>query len=229
MDSRNVCHALLVALMLVAMQGCAEKQSPPNSVDGQYELFNNLFPHSLDVVRVDVYEDFTCPACQQFANDFEPALIAAYGKRVQLRKHYLVGSRSPVSAQVLYEVAHEVGLGEEAARRLFAARLDHRDSAKNATVVEKVASDMGLLASYNEASTDQTVIKKIRTAWDTEGAHITFFPSIVVENVLLTNSNPENLNTIINSLLKKPMVQVSVTRLAEGKVLVRTDQDLRDL
>ena len=72
-------RALLVVLLLSALQGCADKPPPPNSIEGQYQLFNNLFPHSLDTVHIDVYEYFTCPACQQFAKDFEPALMAAYG------------------------------------------------------------------------------------------------------------------------------------------------------
>ncbi len=225
MDLCKACCALLVVLLLSTVQGCADKKPSPNSVEGQYELFNNLFPHSLDTVHIDVYEDFTCPACQQFANDFEPALIAAYGERLQIRKHYLVGSRSPVSAQILYEVAKEKGAGELASQRLFAAKLDHHNAATNAPVVERIAADMGLLAAYKDASSNPAITKKIRTAWNTEGAHIAFFPSVVVENVLLTNSNPENLNTIINSLLKQPMVQVSISPLADDKVRVRTDQD----
>lgn len=226
MGSCSALGVLLLSLSLTAIPGCGEEAAPKGSIEGEYQLFNNLFPHSLDTVRIDVYEDFTCPACQQFTNDYEPALLAAYGQRVQLRKHYLVGSNSPASAQILYEVAQRAGLGEEAARLLFAARLDHHNAEKNAPIVERIASEMGLRAPYEEALGDPLAAKKIQDAWNKEGAHITFFPSMVVENVLLTNSNPENLNTIINSLLKKPMTQVSMSRTSDGKVRVRTDQDL---
>ncbi|EIL97919.1 DsbA family protein [Rhodanobacter thiooxydans] len=225
MDARRVTSALIaVAMAVTLVTACSHKAPSKYDVEGQYELFNNVRAHSLDTVRLDVYEDFTCPACQQFANDFMPSLQSAYGERVTLHMHYLVGSKSPVSAQVLYQVAERHGLGDVAAQHLFAARLDHHSEDKNAPVVAKIASDLNLSSEYDAALRDPLTTRMIRAAWNEEGAKITFFPSIVVERVLLTNSNPENLNTIINSLLKKPMVQVSTKALPDGKVRVSTDQ-----
>jgi predicted DsbA family dithiol-disulfide isomerase len=218
--------AALSALVLATTQvvGCAEKAHAKTDVDGQYELFSNLRPHALDVVHIDVYEDFTCPACQQFANDFMPAMQAAYGSRIKISPHYLVGPTSPVSAQVLYETADKKGQGEEAATRLFAAKLDHHDATKNEPVVEGIARDMKLAEDYRAARNDPEVERSIREKWNTDGAKITFFPSVVLEKVLLTNSNPENLNTIVNSLLRQPMVQVTVAVRPDGAVRVKTDQ-----
>lgn len=215
---------IAAAMVVTLVSGCSHKTPSKYDVEGKYELFSNVRPHSLDTVRLDVYEDFTCPACQQFANEFMPPLQSAYGERVTLHMHYLVGSKSPVSAQVLYQVAESRGIGDVAAQHLFAARLDHHSDEKNSPVVAKIASDLNLSPEYESALHDPVTTQKIRTAWNEEGAKITFFPSIVVERVLLTNSNPENLNTIINSLLKNPMVQVSTKTLPNGEVSVRTDQ-----
>lgn len=227
MDFLRSAFARVVTVLLVtlAVLGCSHKQTPdPSSVDGQYQPFESLFPHSLDTVHLDVYEDFTCPACQQFANDFLPPLRTAYGGRIDLKFHYLVGYSSPVSAQVLYEVAASHGLGEEAARRLFAAKLDHHSEEKNSAAVARIAGQLKLLPEYEASLRDPKTTRDIRAAWNHEGAHITFFPSIVIEHVLLTDSNPQNLAVIINSLLKKPMVELSVTPTSDGKVDVSTDQ-----
>ena len=216
--------AMIACLGMLVLGACSKHQSPTNHVEGNYELFDNLRPHSLGTVHIDVYEDFTCPACQQFANDFMPPLIAAYGDRVALTKHYLVGSTSPVSAQVLYDVASRRGQAEEAAKRLFAARLDHHNALKNGPVVAGIADTLGLRHDYDAAMNDPATTQRIRAQWNDEGAKITFFPSLVIEHVLLTDSNPANLDTIINSLLIKPMVHVSITQNTNGAATVKTDQ-----
>ncbi|MBB3226074.1 putative DsbA family dithiol-disulfide isomerase [Luteibacter sp. Sphag1AF] len=204
MSVRIVRFLFLLFFAAVAATGCNNPTPKKSLIEGQYELFNGLIPHSRSVVQIDIYADFTCAACQQFAIETMPSLAAKFGSRIQFRKHYLVGTKSPVFAQIFYEVADARGRGEEAAERLFKARLDHRDGAKNAPLIESLARDMNLASAYQSSLANPDNEARIRKAWNVEGSHITFFPSVVLENTLLTNGNRENLETIVSSLLQIP-------------------------
>lgn len=204
-----VCHRVAVTIVVaiaLLSSGCARKSNiNMHKIVGRYQLFDSLYPHTLDTVQLDVYEDFTCPACQQFSNKLAPPLLAAFGTRIHVQTHYLVGYESPVSAQTLYMVASARGLGVPAAERLFAAKLDHHSEAKNGPIVVNIAKELKVQSDYEAALHDPKTVQEIRAAWDGDGAHITFLPSIVIEHVLLADSDPQNLAVIINSLLKEPL------------------------
>lgn len=172
-----------------------------DGIEGDYFAIVRSVPHSKERVTIDIYADFTCPACQRLEADGLPRIRKAYGERVILRHHYLAGPATPPSAKILYDVATEVDKGGVVAADLFAAKLKHGEDDANLPVIKAIAQRHGLSQAFEKSRTDGTGLAKLRAEWKATNGKVAFFPFVVFDSDIAANASTDNLLKIICSLL----------------------------
>lgn len=213
-------------LSCLALSGCSEPNAVVggHQIEGNFRPFVNLRKNSLDRVIIDVYEDFACPACQHLETTVTPWLTEAYGDRIEIRRHYLSGTEASTSAMVLYKVATAKGDHDAVAQDLFRLGLDFRNTDENDSQVLQLARTYDLEDDFLAAMDDPSIAEAIEERWRTDGANIAFFPSVVIENAIVTTGDPDNIVMIVNSLLSDPMRQIRMSSMAkdgvEGRMII---------
>lgn len=202
---KSVCRLACTALLALAAASCGGvvEVVGGQGVEGKYAAVVDLRPHALSQVSIDVYEDFTCPACQRFTLDVLPELKARYGNSLQVRKHYVAAPSTQPAAVILFSLAQASGREEEIAQALFEARLEHKNTPDNDAKVMQVAARFELEEELANALADPAKVGSVREDWSQVAHKVAHFPFVEVENEISTNGDPENLIKIINSLLKK--------------------------
>lgn len=175
-----------------------------SGVHGKYGALVDLKPVSLRVAKLDVYEDFGCPACQRFHATELRTLLQHYGDRLEVHHHYVASPHGPVSAKILYDVASDRGLAEPVSADLMRAGLSHDNDEHNIPVLIKIARSHGLEDSFIQARVQNSSLDRIKTEWEMIKHKVAFFPFVVVEGQIVTNGEPANLRTILDSLLVPP-------------------------
>lgn len=198
--------AIAVVALLAAYAVFGNKSTPSRvgaeGIDGRFFAMVHSIPHSKQRVTIDVYADFTCPACQRLELEGLNQIRKAYGERVIVRQHYLAGPASAPSAKILYDIAKQTGQGEVVAADLFAAKLKHGDDKANLPVVRSIAQRHQLAAAFEQSFTDGSGLAKLRAEWIATRNKITFFPFVVIDDDIAADADAENLVKIVGSLLK---------------------------
>lgn len=145
---------------------------------GEYVALVALVAHEQDHVAIDVYAEFTCPACQRLESEGLEKVRLRYGDRVAIRNHYIAGPATAPSAKALYDVAVTQGKGERAAQALFYARFKHGDDEASLPLVTAISQRFGLSQPFRIALTDGSGRRKIASEWRTLGGKVAFFPSL---------------------------------------------------
>lgn len=202
---KSVLRVACAALLTLGVVSCGNsvKVVGGQGVEGEYAAVVDLRPHALDQVSIDVYEDFTCPACQRLTQGVLPQLKTRYGNLLHVRKHYVAAPSTQPAAIVLFSLAQATGREEAVAEALFEAGLEHKNAPDNDTKVAQIASRFGLEGELAEALADPEEVARVRESWSRVAHKVTHFPFVEVEGVIATNGDPENLIKIIDSLLKK--------------------------
>ena len=195
----------LVALML-ALCGCGDdaRTVGGKGVAGDYAALVNLRPRMLDVVTLDIYEDFTCPACQHFSLETLPALERRYGDALVVRVHYVAAPSMQPDALALYSIANARGEGEKVAHALWEAGLEHRVTPDNQERVRRVAQRFHLGAELQLALNDQAKMGEVSRSWLKVAHKVSHLPFVEIEGEVATNGNGSNLESILDSLLREP-------------------------
>lgn len=210
-------RARLFALMLLsAVLGAAAvliatmfRGTPTPSVWGHAELpgefvaLVDLPPQLRERLTLNVYEDFTCPACQRLEAEGFASIRTRFGDRVTVLKHYLAGPATPKAAKILYDLAADHGNGEDVAKALFAAKLQHGDDEANLPVVKAIAGRFGLERAYASAIQGTQARARIKAEWKEKGDRVAFFPFVVIEDEIAVNGDVDNLIAILDSLLTR--------------------------
>lgn len=129
----------------------AEPKAPIYGIPGQYVPVTNLRPHAYDRLQVDVYADFTCPACQRLETQGLGALEKRYGDRLRITRHYMAVSPQASAGMVLYQLADGLGKGDVVAQALMSSNLKHAGDRVNLEAVRQVAGQFGLLGQFDQA------------------------------------------------------------------------------
>ena len=175
-----------------------------SGIDGKFSAIVHAVPHSRDRVTMDIYADFTCPACQRLEAEGLPRILATHGSRLTIRQHYLAGPATAPSAKILYDVAVAQGLGEQVAKALFAAKLAHGDDAANSPRVLEIARRFSLEKPFVAATRDGSGLAKLLAEWKRANGKVAFFPFVVFDSDIATDADVDNIVKILDSLLKRP-------------------------
>ena len=203
---RMAARIAIIAAVTLALSSCGSGAVTVggNGVAGDYFAIVDLRPKQLDVIRVEVYEDFTCPACQHFSLETLPALKRRYGNALVVTVHYIVSPSMQPDALTLYSIANARGDGATVAQALLEAGLEHRVSAENEERVRQVARRFGLGTELQSALSDKRKMEEIRGTWLSVAHKVAHLPFVEIQGEVATNGNMSNLEAIFDSLLRRP-------------------------
>lgn len=153
-------------------------------------------------VRIEVYSDFTCPACQAFELQALPRLEERYGGDIAVDMRYL-GNPTSESAKILHDIALARGSGPRVARQLMEAGLSRNDDAGNAAQVDRIARENGLHEALALAIADGSGSRKSRADWHARPVHVEFFPYVVIAGSVATTGDAANVSRIVDDLLAR--------------------------
>lgn len=153
-------------------------------------------------LRIEVYSDFTCPACQEFELQGLDELEQRYGTKIEIAKRYLGNPRSE-SAKILYDLASSRQMGGRVARQLMEVGLSRSDDANNVVLVNAIAEENGLLEALEQAIADGSGRHKLLADWRSRPVHIEFLPYVVIANSIATDGNIPNVSRIVDDLLSR--------------------------
>jgi protein-disulfide isomerase len=159
-------------------------------------------------VTVDLWEDFQCPACREFTEQFEPVVVNDYviNGKVRLVYHDLsfIGPES-VAAAIAARVAGESGKYWPYHDYLFTNQLPENSGGLNQARLEAIATAVGLNLDTFRAGQSDAAIRQAVTTTSQEGraAGITQTPTIVVgdQRIVGVPANFSDLKTLIDEAL----------------------------
>ncbi|MCS6926414.1 MAG: DsbA family protein [Candidatus Binatia bacterium] len=187
------------------------------SVPGSY-VFVRRLPEGTESGRVvmTVFEDFLCPACYHVATELIPRLREKYGDRLAVR---FVGypfvhpdSRLPARA---YELAQEMGLGEQMQRALFQAQFEEQVHTASREGLAKVVHSIGLdpeqfLARLDAGEGTAAIERNLALG---ASYRVDAVPGIIFDGWMrATELSQDNLEQIISGLLAKKQAHNSHMR-----------------
>jgi protein-disulfide isomerase len=196
-------------LPLLALGILTLATTAPAQLQGLFEPIGPVpAPHSLSVVRVEEYINFTCPHCNNFREVSKP-LFAKYGKRVE-RVYVPILFRGQADAPLrLFFVGERAGRAEEVQELIFDATFRYGVNINDPQIVSYLARSAGLAEQFQAQAHADWVDEKIRDAHArADAAGVTATPTLVLSGSL--RLVPEtgmqafvgNLDQLIAQLLK---------------------------
>lgn len=181
--------------------------TPPASgnIKGNFELLSGK-PNTHVSGRVVLIEffDFYCSHCYTFHSQRWPVLRERYGDRIALFEYgypLRQSSNPPIEA---YEIAKELGIGEEMKDALFKAIHEEKRDISNTEALAGIAETLGLnkdtfakaLDTHVKASiVDENT--RLGNSYNLKGT-----PTFIIDgNLKTTDSSVANLEAIIDSIL----------------------------
>lgn len=174
---------------------------------GDFETLNGFDnTHVQGQVTLMEFFDFYCSHCYQFHRDTWPLLQEDYGTRLILDdRGYPLQERSKLPLEA-YEVAKDLGKGEEFKDVVFKAIHEDGRDVSNADALAALAATAGMdEAGFKEAllsGTKKGTVEENRRLGISYGLKGT--PTFVVDgNMRVVDRSYENLKTIADSLLQE--------------------------
>jgi predicted DsbA family dithiol-disulfide isomerase len=152
-DSKLIIGALiLVAVLFFAFKGGTEDGgtqgtlAPVQRVAGEYEFFENMAnTHEAGKVKMAVFFDFYCPHCYNFDTGLLTQLEDKYGSQLEVTSiGYPIFGQKAVDALRSFEMAKDLGEGEEMKIALFMAYHDQDKDISDTAVLADIAGEVGL-------------------------------------------------------------------------------------
>jgi thiol:disulfide interchange protein DsbA len=172
---------------------------------GKYEELNEPSSHTPGKVKLVEFADFYCPHCHRFDAEGLPILEKEFGNKLEVTMvgFPVIQGKLPTAFD-MYEQAKSMGKGNEMKRAIF--RTIHQDRVHifDRLIREKLAKEVGLdpvafeagLASGKPAKAFEEGRK-----WG-ERVKVQQTPTILLDgNIKVEQIDPENLKTIIRSIL----------------------------
>ncbi len=176
-------------------------------LDGKYELLKEPSTHQAGKVKLTEFADFYCPHCHVFEQTLAPLIEKEFSGKVEIDMvgFPVIGGKLPTAFE-MYEQARAMGKGVEMKKVLFRAihkdRLHILDKVIRETLIKEVGLDPvpfeAGLASGKPAEALQAGRKL------GERVKVESTPTVVLDGnikVAGENLNPENLKTVIASIL----------------------------
>ncbi|RMF90759.1 MAG: hypothetical protein D6733_02925 [Methanobacteriota archaeon] len=178
------------------------------TLKGKFILFSELpNTHEKGKVKIVEYFDFYCPHCYRFHTERWPALKQKYGDRVELVDYGFPLRDSSIPPIEAYEIARDLGKGEEMKDAMF--RAIHEEGGadiSNTETLADIAESVGIDREvFTKALTSRSALpeinKHVRTALNDYKVDST--PTLIIDgNIKVTDSSVENLEKIIDSILE---------------------------
>lgn len=190
----------LLGLLLVPIAGYAK-------LPGKYDVivpFIEPAPKSADVVVIHEVFAFDCGHCYHYykSNTLD-RIKKKYGDRVEV--YYMpIGWRGPDPGR-LYYIAEERGDGKKVMGMIFNFIFDKGLGAEMFTrdKLQFVARMAGLKSEFNTLMDSPEIISKMNASIEfSDLRRIDSTPTIVVQNVLKANREYDNLERLVEALLK---------------------------
>lgn len=197
-----------LAITLVCwMGGGAAWGGPAAQPAGKYELLKEPSTHQAGKVKLTEFADFYCPHCHAFEQALVPLIEKEFGGKVEVNMvgFPVIGGKLPTAFE-MYEQARAMGKGVEMKKVLF--RTIHKDRLHilDKVIREMLIKEVGLdpvpfeagLASGKPAEALQAGRKL------GERVKVQSTPTVVLDGNIKVegeNLNPENLKTVIASIL----------------------------
>lgn len=174
---------------------------------GKYELLKEPSTHQAGKVKLTEFADFYCPHCHAFEQALVPLIEKEFSGKVEVNMvgFPVMGGKLPTAFE-MYEQARAMGKGVEMKKVLF--RTIHKDRLHilDRMIRETLIAEVGLdpvpfeagLASGKPAEALQAGRK-----WG-ERVKVQSTPTVVLDGNIKVegeNLNPENLKTVIASIL----------------------------
>ncbi len=200
--------AVVLACGLVSGAAWAGPAAQPKP-DGKYELLKEPSTHQAGKVKLTEFADFYCPHCHAFEQTLLPLIEKEFSGKVEVNMvgFPVMGGKLPTAFE-MYEQARAMGKGVEMKKVLFRAIHKDRLHILDRVIREALIKEVGLdpvpfeagLASGKPAEALQAGRKL------GERVKIESTPTVVLDGnikVAGENLNPENLKTVIASILAK--------------------------
>jgi thiol:disulfide interchange protein DsbA len=199
---------LAVALACGLMSGAAWAGPPAQpKPNGKYELLKEPSTHQAGKVKLTEFADFYCPHCHAFEQALVPFIEKEFSGKVEVDMvgFPVIGGKLPTAFE-MYEQARAMGKGVEMKKVLF--RTIHKDRLHvlDKVIRETLIKEVGLNPAAFEAGLASGKPAEALHAgrkWG-ERVKVQSTPTVVLDGNIKVegeNLNPENLKTVIASIL----------------------------
>jgi thiol:disulfide interchange protein DsbA len=199
---------LMVALACGLVGGAAwAGPAAAPKLDGKYELLKEPSTHQPGKVKITEFADFYCPHCHAFEQALVPFIEKEFSGKVEINMigFPVIGGKLPTAFE-MYEQARAMGKGVEMKKALF--RTIHKDQLHvlDKVIREALVKEVGLDPVAFEAGLASGKPIEAFNAGRKLGLRVKveYTPTVVLDGnikVAGENLNPENLKTVIASIL----------------------------
>lgn len=194
------CVVGLVGLAPVAMAASA-------GLKGKFEEMKEPSTHTPGKVKLTEFADFYCPHCHMFEQSALPLLEKEFGNKVEVTMvgFPIIPGKLPTAFE-MYEQAKMMGKGNEMKRVLF--RTIHKDRTEilDRLIREALIKEVGLdVAAFEAGLASGKPVRALEEGkkWG-QRVKVQSTPTVLLDgNIKLEADalNPENLKTVIHSIL----------------------------
>jgi thiol:disulfide interchange protein DsbA len=188
-----------------AWAGQAAKPKPA----GKYELLKEPSTHQAGKVKLTEFADFYCPHCHAFEQALVPFIEKEFSGKVEVNMigFPVIGGKLPTAFE-MYEQARTMGKGVEMKNALFRTihkdRLHIFDKVIRETLIREVGLDPVAFEAGLASGKPAEAVQAGRKLG--ERVKVQSTPTVVLDgNIKVEGENlsPENLKTVIASILAK--------------------------
>ena len=176
---------------------------------GKYELIKEPSTHEPGKVKLTEFADFYCPHCHAFEQALVPFIEKEFSGKVEVNMvgFPVISGKLPTAFE-MYEQARAMGKGVEMKKALF--RTIHKDGLHvfDRVIRETLVREVGLDPAAFEAGLASGKPMEAVAAgrkWG-ERIKVQYTPTVLLDGNIKVegeNLNPENLKTVIASILSK--------------------------
>lgn len=187
----------------VAWAGPAAQPKPA----GKYELLKEPSTHQAGKVKLTEFADFYCPHCHAFEQALVPFIEKEFSGKVEVNMigFPVIGGKLPTAFE-MYEQARTMGKGVEMKKALFRTihqdRLHIFDKVIRETLIKEVGLDPVAFEAGLASGKPAEAVQAGRKLG--ERVKVQSTPTVVLDGNIKVegeNLNPENLKTVIASIL----------------------------
>ncbi len=195
---------LMIALACVfAGEAAWAGPAAPPKPAGKYELLKEPSTHQAGKVKLTEFADFYCPHCHAFEQALVPFIEKEFSGKVEVNMvgFPVIPGKLPTAFE-MYEQARTMGKGVEMKKALF--RTIHKDRLHvlDKVIRETLVKEVGLDPVAFEAGLAAEALQAGRKLG--ERVKVQYTPTVVLDGNIKVegeNLNPENLKTVIASIL----------------------------
>lgn len=212
---------MLVLTLIVAGTAALAVSAPSPVYEGKHELLNEPSLHQPGKVKIFEFADFYCPHCHMFEQIVVPVLEKEFGDKVEV---IMVGfpvipGKLPTAFE-MYEQAKSMGKGPEMKKVLFRTIHKERMHILDKVIRESIIKEVGLDPVAFEAGMDSgkpTQALAESRKWG-ERIKVKQTPTLLLDgNIKVENLDPENVKTVIASVLEADSKNGGASKGKKGK------------